>query len=65
VKNLMYRAYGWLVDRTGGPDQADRGDSPVPTAIIVAGLAAFAVVVVLAVTAAGDRFLDVLRNMTP
>lgn len=65
MKIRLYRAYGWLVDRTGGPDQTDRGDSPVPTSIIVAGLAAFAIVVVLAVTATGDRFLDVLRNMTP
>lgn len=65
MKNLIYLAYGWLVDRTGGPDQRDRGDSPVPTSIIVAGLAAFAIVVVLAVTSTGNRFLDVLRNMTP
>jgi hypothetical protein len=65
MRNWIYVAFGWLVDRIGGPGQRDRGDSPVPTSIIVAGLAAFAIVVVLAVTSTGNRFLDILRNMTP
>ena len=40
--NHLHRCHAWLVTRTGG---SDRGDNPVPTAIIIAGLAAFAIVV--------------------
>ncbi|BCB86157.1 hypothetical protein [Phytohabitans suffuscus] len=39
------------------PDERDRGDSPVPTAIIIAGLAAAAGAVVLAASGLVDSFM--------
>lgn len=39
------------------PDQRDRGDSPVPTAIIIAGLAALAGVVVAWAVATANGFM--------
>jgi hypothetical protein len=63
--NQIRRAHAWVITRTGGPEQADRGDSPVPTSIIVAGLAALAIAVVATVTAVGQGFLDKLSSITP
>ena len=63
VKHLA-RAHAWIIV-LGGRMREDRGDSPVPTSIIIAGLAAFAVVVIVAVTATGGRFLDTIRNLNP
>ncbi|GAA4463744.1 hypothetical protein [Phytohabitans houttuyneae] len=40
-----------------GPGERDRGDSPVPTAIIIAGLAAAAGAVVLAASGLVDSFM--------
>jgi hypothetical protein len=39
------------------PGERDRGDSPVPTAIIIAGLAAAAGAVVLAASGLVDSFM--------
>ena len=65
MKKLAYRAHAWVITRTGGPEQRDRGDNPVPTSIIIAGLAVFAVAVVAAVTAVGQGFLDKLSTLAP
>lgn len=63
MRNLAARAHTWLITRTGGAKQADRGDSPIPTSIIIAGLAVFAVAVVAAVTSVGQGFLDKLSTL--
>ncbi|NUR96214.1 MAG: hypothetical protein HOV67_13265 [Kribbellaceae bacterium] len=63
MKTLAIRAHAWVISRSGGPDQTDRGDSPIPTSIIIAGLAAFAVVVVTVVVATGQGFLDKLSTL--
>lgn len=63
MKTLAIRAHAWVIARSGGPDQTERGDSPIPTSIIIAGLAAFAVVVVTVVVATGQGFLDKLSTL--
>jgi hypothetical protein len=45
--------------------QRDRGDSPVPTAIIIAGLAAAAGAVVLAATGLVNEFMGGIGGGTP
>jgi len=45
------------IARLRDPGERDRGDSPVPTAIIIAGLAAAAGAVVLAASGLVDRFM--------
>jgi hypothetical protein len=65
IVDAARRAHAWVIARTGGPERADRGDSPVPTSIIIAGLAAFAVLVVAAVTGVGQKFLDKINTIAP
>lgn len=60
MKNLAIRTHAWLISRTG---DAERGDSPIPTSIIIAGLAVFAVAVVATVVATGQGFLDKLSTL--
>jgi hypothetical protein len=45
--------------------ERDRGDSPVPTAIIIAGLAAAAGAVVLAASGLVDQFMGSIGGTAP
>lgn len=47
------------------PGERDRGDSPVPTAIIIAGLAAAAGAVVLAASGLVDSFMGSIGGSAP
>lgn len=67
MSQVIIRAYTLLRIRLAelaAPDQADRGDSPVPTAVIVAIIAAGAIVVAGAIIAAATAWTDQIPTST-
>jgi hypothetical protein len=61
----MIRTLWERIARLRGPGERDRGDSPVPSAIIIAGLAAAAGAVVLAASGLVDSFMGSIGGGTP
>ena len=53
-----------VIDRTGGPEERDRG-GVMETVIITAGLAVAAIAVVTVIAAAVNRYGNVLAGLNP
>ncbi len=54
----LHAALRRRVDELSSVDGTDRGDSPVPTAIIIAGLVAIAIAVLTWAFGVADSFMD-------
>lgn len=54
----LHAALRRRITQLTAPGEAERGDSPVPTAIIIAGLVAIAIAVLTWAFGVADQFMD-------
>jgi hypothetical protein len=63
--HLAHRILGLAARRLGRPPAGDRGDSPVPSAIIIAGLAVIAIGVLAWLVSYVSGFMDAAPTELP